>query len=628
MNRILKDNLIDNFLKEFDKATNRKGALSDVLKTWSDISKEWLDNTDRLKLYTNILSKNDGKEYICHFLEITSNIFGSSRPGNSNQYMIYRDNEDHYKNNKGSSVNNTDAGKIFTETVEPIFSYILSCNTTDPEEYISDLEDQNTDIGKKYNNYSAKQVIRKAIVLQLSLQKNNSYPLLHIYKNEMIDKWYKEFKENNEFSERIDSESNEGKLDSYFYKSNYIATNFLNWINDINNDNVKKFRMNFTIEDNITADCVLISIISSVLWQWYSEIELSPLNPNIILYGAPGTGKTYAVDKFLKINGVDKEHYYKVQFHPNYTYEDFIDGLRPCGITESGQIKFDLVNGHFKNFCIKAKNALEDFLKNKVSKNVTEQLDDNELYRKVPKFYFIVDEINRANLSSVFGETLTLLEANYRDSGNSFGGDIPTLISTANSSLVVKMLNNEKLSSSSTSNLIDECYEITKNADGSVQSVRFGIPKNLYFIGMMNDVDKSIDSFDLALRRRFQWIHCSCNYDVIADRLRNLKFSKNSKKEEIIGDYISSCKSLNGFISKELNLGDNYEFGHSFFMKISDLLENNVSVNMMKSSKKKLFDNFLRPTLNEYIRSFYTSEEEISQKLEQAKDKFISGSNK
>ena len=85
----------------------------------------------------------------------------------------------------------------------------------------------------------------------------------------------------------------------------------------------------------------------------------------------------------------DTSRYEVLQFHPSFTYEDFIEGIKPKGVSKDGNIRFELVNGIFKNFCIKAK--------------------------EYPKkdFYFVVDEINRANLSMVFGETLSLLEKDY-----------------------------------------------------------------------------------------------------------------------------------------------------------------------------------------------------------------------
>ena len=139
---------------------------------------------------------------------------------------------------------------------------------------------------------------------------------------------------------------------------------------------------------------------SAALWYLGSETSVDDFptddQPNVIFYGPPGTGKTYFVkNKIVLVCQGDTSRYEWVQFHPSYTYEDFIEGIKPTGITENGSVKLELVNGIFKELCIRAKNDPEH------------------------KYYFIADEINRANLSAVFGETLSLIEADYRDDTNS-----------------------------------------------------------------------------------------------------------------------------------------------------------------------------------------------------------------
>lgn len=313
--------------------------------------------------------------------------------------------------------------------------------------------------------------------------------------------------------------------------------------------------------------------------------------PNIIYYGAPGTGKTYAVKNIIDLvcQG-DSNRYVWTQFHPNFSYEDFIDGIKPTGIDKNGNVKLELLNGLFKDLCIRAKNDIDH------------------------EYYFIADEINRANLSAVFGETLSLLEASYRDDPEKDNRN--NLIKTQYSKVESKLIEDK---------VIDEkiAYEYDEE-----QGARFGIPKNIRFIGMMNDVDKSIDAFDLALRRRFKWIRKDCDYNVIEETVKGDidKIDKNS-----LDSYIKSCKNLNKFISvneKGLKLGKSYEFGHSFFMKISDIVKNNKKEDAYKitvENKETLFDNYLSPTLKEYLRSS-CSEEEIEGKegkLQKAKEAFV-----
>ena len=294
------------------------------------------------------------------------------------------------------------------------------------------------------------------------------------------------------------------------------------------------------------------------------------------MYGPPGTGKTFSAKSSLDfVCQGDTSRYEVLQFHPSFTYEDFIEGIKPKGVSKDGNIRFELVNGVFKNFCIKAK--------------------------KQPKkdFYFVVDEINRANLSTVFGETLSLLEKDYRHDAEN--NNNKNLIRTQYSTLIEDLIKEDD-------KFKDLVYEIDNN------EVKFGVPKNVFFIGMMNDVDKSIDSFDLALRRRFKWIRKDCNYEVIEEET----LFKGKEEFQNIGQYVKACEKLNNYISNDLGLGKSYEFGHSFFMKIGDISK------FKKISEKNvedLFNLYLRPTLKEYLRAVF-AESELDSKLDEALNKF------
>ena len=261
---------------------------------------------------------------------------------------------------------------------------------------------------------------------------------------------------------------------------------------------------------------------------------------NIIYYGAPGTGKTKFVKDCLDILDTNRTRTEWIQFHSGFEYEDFIDGIKPIDI-QNRNLKLDLTSGIFKEFCLKA----------------AQNLNEN--------FFFIVDEINRADIAAVFGETLSLLEENYR--GKS--------IKTKN-------------------------YALSKQ--------EFSIPSNVYFIGMMNDVDKSIDCFDLVLRRRFAWVLMECNYDVV----------ENATDEA----YKTKCKNLNQYITGKtyelngkqeqdgLNLGRAYEIGHSYFLKKET------------TDEKEIWDRHIEPILREYIRTQF-GDGEVEKKLETAKKIFV-----
>lgn len=301
-------------------------------------------------------------------------------------------------------------------------------------------------------------------------------------------------------------------------------------------------------------------------------------NKNTILHGPPGTGKTYQIKQYLKDNA-NKEEYKYIVFHPNYGYEDFLDGIKPTDF-QNEQIKLELVNGHFKQFCINVHN-----------KNLGESDKTN-----LPKYYFVVDEINRANLSAVFGETLMLLEDSYR---YKYTNDNKEIIANNN-------YDSGRLITLKNSHL---CKKEKHWFEKIGEEVLFGIPENIYFIGMMNDVDRSIDSFDLALRRRFAWIERGYDETVV---IKELGLGKED-------NYLISIKNLNNFLSEKLS-SSSFQLGHSYFLKVKNPQDQNAV--------QELFNNHLKPLIKEYLRTEY-SEIEIEGKdrkiglLKGAFNKFI-----
>ncbi len=571
----------ENFIKlwnEFNQKHNyNEEVLKNTLTNWG-VYQEKIRGKDLFTLdcYTNLIDKcekdGEGKYllpegYLCNFIERHTDCFGSSRPGNSNQYMINAnalpkknkskdektaESEEvtYYVKGKNESATKNEATESFKKQILPLLKMILKA---EPE--VTKLKDKIKNLEE--HEYQAKQILRKMLVLE--------YPneLIHIYKDETIDTLYKEFGLE---GEKTNLEKNQDILE--FIK------------------NIKTENDNNTFPTETLAD---MRKLSTFLWRYAGEDAIADENsPNVILYGPPGTGKTYEVQQSLDfLCKGDTERYEYVQFHPSFTYEDFIEGIKPKGVTKDGNIKFELVNGVFKEFCIKAKND-----------------PDNN-------YYFVVDEINRANLSAVFGETLSLLEKDYRHDGIS---DDKGLLKTQYSTLIQSMINDKEEREQKVKEL---AYHIDK--DGNV---KFGIPKNVYFIGMMNDVDKSIDAFDLALRRRFKWIRKDCNYDVIKTIRRS-----NEEKFENIDKYIECAETLNKYISNSgnnnLGLGKSYEFGHSFFMKIKDIAKRKE---ITEENLKTLFEEYLRPTLTEYLRAIFR-EDELEGKLKVAETKFKSKLN-
>ncbi len=361
-----------------------------------------------------------------------------------------------------------------------------------------------------------------------------------------------------------------------------IAETFKDLIDETNNDKFypeidwKLYVIKNKIDENFKGIGFYYQPYIRKLW----DSDSVQASKNVIYYGVPGTGKTHDVLKEVKEltkqqieETDDSDKYYKVvQFHPSFSYEDFIDGVKPIG-NKDGNLQLGLVNGIFKKMCIEAYKELES---------------NKENPENAKKYYFIADEINRAELSRVFGELLLCLEDDKR---LKFVDGVlkGTLIKTQNASLWE-----------------EGKHEVVKIND----ELYFGVPENIYFIGTMNDIDRSIESFDLALRRRFVWIKKETNYDVIEKVLNESINDKNVTKQ-----YVISCKSLNEKIAELI--GNNYQLGHSYFLKIVPLGNSIPDV-----SKKILFQNELKSILTEYLKSIF-DEKDIAKNLEDLSNKFI-----
>ena len=207
---------------------------------------------------------------------------------------------------------------------------------------------------------------------------------------------------------------------------------------------------------------------------------------NIILQGAPGVGKTFAARRLAwsMMGEKDDNRIEFVQFHQNYSYEDFMMGYKPV---EDG---FELKFGIFYRFCQKAANQ-----------------PDKE-------FFFIIDEINRGNMSKIFGELLMLIENDYR-------GTKATL---------------------------------------AYNGLSFSVPKNLYIIGMMNTADRSLAMIDYALRRRFSFFEVEPGFDS-----EGFIHYQNELNNETLNELVNKVKDLNREISLDKSLGKGFCIGHSYF---------------------------------------------------------------
>lgn len=233
----------------------------------------------------------------------------------------------------------------------------------------------------------------------------------------------------------------------------------------------------------------------------------------IILTGAPGTGKTRMAKE------IAGSHYKLVQFHPSYDYTDFVEGLRP--VEEEGKMVFRKVDGIFKEFCRK----------------VVEEGEKNE------KYFFLIDEINRADLSKVFGELMFCLETDKRGEDNA--------IQTQYQNLPTYDVKEKKYYGE------DDSKDVFK--DG------FYIPKNVIIIGTMNDIDRSVESMDFALRRRFIWKEIVVNKKMLEASLKDI--IKIEKPEGVAAELAGRINDLNENQLKE-KLGKHYYISQGQFANL------------------------------------------------------------
>lgn len=233
---------------------------------------------------------------------------------------------------------------------------------------------------------------------------------------------------------------------------------------------------------------------------------------NIILQGAPGVGKTFTAKRlaYSVIGKKDDECIEFVQFHQNYSYEDFMMGYKP---TKDG---FEMKYGVFYRFCQKAINHPDK------------------------DYFFIIDEINRGNLSKIFGELLMLMERDYRD------------------------------------------VRITL----AYHEESFCIPRNLYIIGMMNTADRSLAMIDYALRRRFSFFDMEPGFDSEGF----IRYQKE-RDSETFNELISKIKDLNMEIARDKSLGKGFCIGHSYFCKEDACTDERL---------REIVDYDILPMLSEY----------------------------
>ena len=394
---------------------------------------------------------------------------------------------------------------------------------------------------------------------------------------------------------------------------------------------------------------------------------------NLILHGAPGTGKTYLAKEIAK--AMDAETAF-VQFHPSYDYTDFVEGLRPVPQDDAGQISFELRDGIFKLFCEKALENLlnsqkteteiaeeqsldekinefidtsieentkytitqgnEFFIINADEKNIYISIPNNEkankltlkkseiaallkcgeniesgneirdifgrkwrtqqdsytlsLYKSIrtfkntaakkniveavkKNFVFIIDEINRGDLSKIFGELFYALDPGYRVTARD-------LQDVKNGTHNLTSIRTQYANMEREGNTFDNALNISRQEDFG----HFFVPENVYIIGTMNDIDRSVETMDFAFRRRFTFVEIQAS-----ERTEMLEQIQDDTVRE---QALAKMQAVNDAISKTEGLSPAYHIGGAYFLNL----------NTLNGDFEKLWEYHLAPLIKEYLR--------------------------
>lgn len=263
------------------------------------------------------------------------------------------------------------------------------------------------------------------------------------------------------------------------------------------------------------------------LFMGKSELEIvintAKSKKNIILQGPPGVGKTFVSKRlaYLIMSEKDPSKTEFVQFHQSYSYEDFVQGWRP---NSTGG--FNLKNGSFYDFCEKARKDLSK------------------------SYVFIIDEINRGNLSKIFGELLMLIEGDKRGSENA-----------------IKLTYSE------------------------FETSRFSVPENIFIIGLMNTADRSLALVDYALRRRFAFFNLSPQFE--SDKFQSAIVDAGGSLA-LVQKIRSRIGALNQVITNERrDLGPGFQIGHSYFCPSGPIDSDNAwYANVINTEIKPLIEEY------------------------------------